>query len=373
MIVMRAAQAGGEHWGHAAKTCLAALQPLPDGANVGLLYVTEGFADDLSSILTFLRETTHIADWIGGAGLGVFGPEGEVYEGRSMAVMAAHLPAQAIRPFNRFEPDERDDFLAEHGEWLARQSAITALVHGDPREAEIGEMVGRLADVTQAFLVGGLTAASEIPVQVSGRVHGAGLSGLLLGDDVPLATGLSQGCTPIGRSHQATEVSGNIIMALDGRPALEVLKMEAGDIIARDLQRAAGYIHVAVPVGGSDTGDYAVRGLLAIDPRRGWLAVGGQLAKDERVMFVRRDANAAQKDFKRMLKSLAKRVEGQTIRGGVYISCVARGSHMFGEEGRETKLIHDILGAFPLVGFSANGEISNNRLYGFTGVLALFL
>ena len=31
------------------------------------------------------------------------------------------------------------------------------------------------------------------------------------------------------------------------------------------------------------------------------------------------------------------------------------------------------LGDFPLVGFFANGEICNNRLYGYTGVLALFL
>ena len=31
------------------------------------------------------------------------------------------------------------------------------------------------------------------------------------------------------------------------------------------------------------------------------------------------------------------------------------------------------LGEFPLVGFFANGEISNNRLYGYTGVLTLFL
>ena len=31
------------------------------------------------------------------------------------------------------------------------------------------------------------------------------------------------------------------------------------------------------------------------------------------------------------------------------------------------------LGDFPLVGFFCNGEISHNRLYGYTGVLTLFL
>ena len=36
-------------------------------------------------------------------------------------------------------------------------------------------------------------------------------------------------------------------------------------------------------------------------------------------------------------------------------------------------MIRDELGDFPLAGLFANGEISNDRLYGYTGVLALFL
>ncbi len=54
-------------------------------------------------------------------------------------------------------------------------------------------------------------------------------------------------------------------------------------------------------------------------------------------------------------------------------SCVARGPNLFGPDSEELKMIRDELGDIPLVGFFANGEISNNRLYGYTGVLALFL
>ncbi len=35
--------------------------------------------------------------------------------------------------------------------------------------------------------------------------------------------------------------------------------------------------------------------------------------------------------------------------------------------------IQDELGEVPLVGFFCNGEISHNRVYGYTGVLSLFL
>ncbi len=55
------------------------------------------------------------------------------------------------------------------------------------------------------------------------------------------------------------------------------------------------------------------------------------------------------------------------------IPSIEEGSYQFGGNSEELKLIHDQLGDFPLVGFFANGEISHNRLYGYTGVLTLFL
>jgi small ligand-binding sensory domain FIST len=45
---------------------------------------------------------------------------------------------------------------------------------------------------------------------------------------------------------------------------------------------------------------------------------------------------------------------------------------MFGRRGAEQALIRDALGDVPLVGFFCNGEISHDRLYGYTGVLAVF-
>jgi small ligand-binding sensory domain FIST len=60
-------------------------------------------------------------------------------------------------------------------------------------------------------------------------------------------------------------------------------------------------------------------------------------------------------------------------RGAVYYSCLGRGEGLFGPDSEELKIISRALGPIPLVGFFANGEISHNRLYGYTGVLTLFL
>jgi small ligand-binding sensory domain FIST len=191
---------------------------------------------------------------------------------------------------------------------------------------------------------------------------------------VAVATGLSQGCQPIGPPHRVTEVVDNVIMGLDGRPALETLKAEAGDIIARDLKRAQGYIHVALPTeGADDPHDYQVRNLLAVDPRRGWLAVGERMDSGDRLMFVRRDPLAAQQDMRRMLRGLARRLDGRVPAAGLYVSCVARGAPLFGDDNGEAAMIGELLGTFPLVGFAAAGEICHDRLYSYTGVLILFL
>ncbi len=70
--------------------------------------------------------------------------------------------------------------------------------------------------------------------------------------------------------------------------------------------------------------------------------------------------------------------KGKRGRGGagkvpVYFTCLGRGPHMFGAQSADLAAIQDELGEVPLVGFFCNGEISHNRVYGYTGVLSLFL
>ena len=60
-------------------------------------------------------------------------------------------------------------------------------------------------------------------------------------------------------------------------------------------------------------------------------------------------------------------------KAALYYSCVARGPNLFGPQSIELKAVQAAIGKqTPLVGFFANGEISKNRLYGYTGVLTLF-
>jgi small ligand-binding sensory domain FIST len=196
---------------------------------------------------------------------------------------------------------------------------------------------------------------------------------VLFSSEQLVVSGLSQGCTPIGSEHEITGADDpGIVMEIDGRPAVEVLREDVGELLARDLRRIGGYIFAALPIPGSDTGDYLVRNLVGLDLDRGWLQIGAEVTKGDRLRFCRRDHATARADLKRMLEDLRERAGGAP-RGALYFSCVARGRHLFGPQSEELQLIRQTFGDMPLTGFFANGEICNNRLYGYTGVLTLLL
>ena len=64
---------------------------------------------------------------------------------------------------------------------------------------------------------------------VANLIIATALSGVLLDAAVPIITGLSQGCTPIGPVREVTECRGPWIKTLDRRPALAVLKEDVGE------------------------------------------------------------------------------------------------------------------------------------------------
>ena len=371
MQPFKSAHSTADSWGRAAKECVAGLGARPDGANLGFVYVTDVFAADLSSILTYVRQKTGIEHWVGGVGLGVCAGVEEYFDHPAVAVMAASFPESAFRVFPTISEDT-GELPADFRSWVDSAQPSFGIVHGDPENANTPRLIEALGRDTSGFLVGGLTSSRTVSLQVAEGVTEGGVSGVLFAPEVPVATGLSQGCAPIGESHVVSDSVDNVIIGLDGRPALDVFKDDIGEVLARDLNRVAGYIHAAFPIEGSDTGDYVVRNLIGIDPARGWLAVGDSVETGSRVMFVRRDPESAEGDLVGMLDKLKRRFDAPP-RGGIYISCVARGANMFGEVGREMELIRDRLGAFPLIGFYASGEISNSRLYAYTGVLTLFL
>ena len=367
----KAAYASGADWSGTARACLDALGEVPEGANLGFLYATDPLAGDAGNLVALLRGATGIKHWVGTTGFGVAGSGVEIYDRPAVSLLVGRFPEAS---FQVFQPVTRnlEDFHRCCDGWLSRNPPLFGVVHGDPRNPLVPHLIDDLSSDTSAFLVGGLSASRNGIVQLADQVSEGGLSGVLFSAGLDVAAGLSQGCQPIGPSRRITAAERNVVIAVDGQPALDVLLDDLGVETAEDLRPVDPNTMVAFPVAGSDTGDYMVRNIMGIDAEQGWLAVGEIVESGQDILFCRRDEAAARADLKRMLDQVKGRLRAPA-RAALYFSCIARGKHLFGPDAAEMRLIREELGDLPLAGFFANGEISNNRLYGYTGVLALFL
>ncbi|MGC2854849.1 FIST N-terminal domain-containing protein [Novispirillum sp. DQ9] len=340
---------------------------------LGFAYVTEAYANDLDTILADLRRATGVRHWTGCVAAGVCGRKGFERHGPggALAIMVAELPPDSFRILHCIrQPEDVEETPLD--DWESAERPLLGLIHADPRNTAVHELITLLPDALECYLVGGMTAAPGGPVQVADERCGGGLSGVLISASVPVAVGLTQGCRPIGPPRQITGMDGDWVAALDGRPAIEALKDDVGPEAFSNLRHLGGLIHAALPVEGSDTKDYVVRNLVAVDPHTGRVGISADLTEGERLMFVRRDPEAAEEDLRRMVRRLTARA-GTPPRGALYVSCLARGPNMFGDERGELAILAEELGDVPLAGFFANGEVNNNRLYAYTGVLTLFL
>jgi len=351
-------------WQLALDECLQQLDDLPAEVSLGFLYITDSFASHLGDLLRTLRDRTPVAHWVGTVGMAICCTRTEYNEQPAMVMLVTDIPRDKFHLFT-----SASDLAA-----LPPANGVrVAVVHGDPRNGQISTVIQKFPDaIGNGYLVGGLTSSNSHHFQIADQIVEGNLSGVILNEEVAVISGLTQGCSPLGPVHELTEADSNIAISIDRRPALDVMKEDIGEVLSRDLNRIGGYIFAGFPVADSDTGDYLVRNLMGIDPNSGAIAIGDYLQTNAPIMFCKRDGKTAIEDLEHMVTKLKSRATG-TIKGGLYFTCLGRGQHMFGRPHREMEIIADILGDIPIVGFYANGEIAGNRLYGYTGVLTLFL
>jgi small ligand-binding sensory domain FIST len=394
---------------------LRAQMALPDYAHsptLGLLYITDHYAEDAQNILDHLgAELPEITDWSGTVGVGVSANNAEYFDEPALSVMLCELPSDQYRVFSGVAPLASPE--------VSGFAAHTALVHADPATPELAELIAEMADRTgTGYLFGGLSSgrAGSLQFAVGGNGnipgHGAvggvfsgGLSGVVFGKGVHLVSRVTQGCQPVSREREITEVDHNLLLELDGEPALDVLLADLR--VSLDAPEQAIEAVRATLVGLAEAGgdgirrtrdlgaDVRVRHIIGLDPARRGVAIADVAQAGMRVSFCRRNAQAARGDLMRVCAEIREELEPQEqtlataravaageagaaphparrIAGAVYVSCAGRGGPHFGAPGAELQIVRHALGDVPLVGFFAAGEIARHHLYGYTGVLTVF-
>ena len=212
---------------------------------LGILYTAESFAPHLDEMAVVLRERTGVPDWVSAAGYGVIAAGEEHYGEPGAAALVVDVPRDGYRLFAGGR-DAGATLASQEADWIAEAGMPLALAHVDPRHPEAMGAVEGLATGTGAFLVGGLTAAAGDAPHRAGDSTGC-LSGVAFSPvGVEVATALSQGCSPLGPPRIVTRGQRNILIELDGRPALDAFVEDIGEDLASDLRQVGGLVFAAV-------------------------------------------------------------------------------------------------------------------------------
>ena len=409
------AHATHPQWHMAAVLVLAQLRAqmaLPQYASaptLGLLYITDHYADDAAALLDLLRrELPTVTDWAGAVGVGVAGNNVEYFDEPALSLMLCDLPRAHYRVFSGVAPLAHGDAAG------AGFAAHTALVHADGQTPELADLVAEMAGRTSSgYLFGGVVASRGAQVQLAlpaggegdGVLHG-GLSGVAFDAQVELVSRVTQGCQPIGAQAAITAAQDNVVLELDGEPALDVLLDTLGVTLQGDAQAAlravratlAGLEDADAPQRqrtGHFGADTRVRHIVGLDATRSGVALGDHVEVGMRLAFCQRNVGAARADLMRICAEIREELSpqleeaqalpaagsaphaepagGRRICGALYVSCSGRGGPHFGGPSAELQIVRHALGDVPLAGFFAGGEIAAHRLYGYTGVLTVFV
>jgi small ligand-binding sensory domain FIST len=415
------AHATHPQWRMAAALVLAQLRAqmaLPDHAAappLGLIYITDRYADDAQAVLDHLcAELPEVTDWVGTTGIGIAANNAEYFDEGALAVMLCDVPVDQYRVFSGVAPLLPSGRAGPKG-----FVAHTALIHADPRASELEELITEMADrTTSGQVFGGLSSGRGTTVQFAmgsaGQLSGqgacsavlrGGLSGVAFSPEVALVSRVTQGAQPLGPTRTVTDAERHVVYALDGEPALDVLLRDLAisldhpeAAIARVRRSLVGMVLPdALPVPGRGLNvpgqfgpEVMVRHLVGLDPERRGVAIASTVPTGTRLTFCERHANAARADLMRMCAEIREELETESVAdeqwadplqaeparpilGAIYISCAGRGGPLFGQPNAEMQIVRHALGDVPLVGFFASGEIAHRQVYGYSGVLTVFV
>lgn len=344
----------------------------------GLIYASAPLAGDFARIVAELAGRRPDVDWFGACAPGIIAGQGEYLDEPAVAALVggaglAPLPA---------DPDSWPSASPPGGLLLlVRPDCIDLPVRLRSATGWVG------ADAVFGGVIADGGAMSRL---LHPPAHGA--SALAVG--ARTVTRSSAGAVAIAAPRRITSIRGGQIETIDHRPALEVLleDLRIGPVtelrrspiaLLKALREAIAGQGLLVAIAPADVrraarpglASHRLHELVGIDPAAGQIAVSGTTIPDERLTLCRRDAAAARTDLIRICTELREELEAEGCKplAAHYVSCVARGRHLFGSSGVEAALIAHNLGECPLIGFFGGGEIGNGQIRGYSGVLTVLV
>ncbi len=364
-------------------------------ADLALVFISSAFTSEYPRLLPLLQERlseTTVIIGCGGGGIIGMTQEGQMQElenSPALSLTLAHLPGVSVKGFH-VVAEELPDLDSPPDTWIdligvspANQPQFILL--SDPFSSGINDLLQGLDFAYPGSVtVGGQASGSSMPGRsglfCNNRLYRSGMVGVAMSGDIVLETIVAQGCRPIGKPYVVSKGERNIVLELDERSPLEVLRDLIESLSDADRQLAEHSLFIGVVRNefkqDLEQGDFLIRNLLGVDPKVGAIAIGDRVRSGQRIQFHLRDAQTSAEDLEWLLQRYQKQTQAHpTAAGALMFSCLGRGEGLYGQPNFDSQLFSRYLSDIPLGGFFCGGEIGpvggSTFLHGYTSVFGI--
>lgn len=190
------------------------------------------------------------------------------------------------------------------------------------------------------------------------KVLAGSCAAMLLGGEFRCSFSFSHGGVAVGRPFTLTKARGNILVELDGRPALDLLEETLGVDCSSGIPFAAFSVSCGKLEPEDASEDFPLLGFWGADRARRTVLCGTPAEEGRRYVFVRSRPDAVVEDSRRAALRAARALGGP-IRAALAFDCYGRKIQL-GASGlidAELKALQEAVGKAPLAGMYAGSEI----------------
>ena len=357
--------------------------------DMAIVFISPHYEDSYEQVAGLMAENLGARHVFGCSGGGVIGNGQEIEQRAGISITAAVLPDVDIKPFH-LQVDRLPDLDAGPDKW---ETMIGVPADRDPHFVMVADpysfpvqdlLMGMDYAFPRATKIGGLASGASRQggnaLFLDEQVLRTGAIGLALYGNITVDTVVAQGCRPIGQPMRISKSDRNMLLELDGKPPMDIIRTMFQELPERDRELLGHSLFLGVVmdelIENPVQGDFLIRNVVGTDSTTGGLAIGEMLKEGQLVQFHLRDAETSADDLQAVLSRYADENRENEIPGALLFSCLGRGKFLYGRPNHDTDIFREKLGAVPLGGFFCNGEIGpvsgTTFLHGYTSSFGLF-
>ena len=357
--------------------------------DLAVVFISGHFAAQYESVPEMIQEKVGAKLLFGCSAGGVIGGGREIENRPGFSLTVAHLPDVELLPFH-LNGDDVPDMDAGPDAW---EESLKVSAENDPKFLLLVDafsfpaqnfVMGLDYAFSRSVKIGGLASGGhrqgDNALFLGDKVYRSGAIGIAMQGNIAVDTIVAQGCRPVGQLMGITKSQQNLLLELDQRPPLEVLRELFVSSNERDraLMQQSLFLGIVMEdfIEEPRQGDFLIRNIIGLDARTGNMAIGEMIREGQRVQFHLRDALTSAEDLATLLGRYVGEERVTEYQGALLFSCLGRGEHLYGRPDHDTEMFRNNVGAIPLGGFFCNGEIGQvggtTFLHGYTSSFGIF-